>query len=101
MKAPDITGEGTVTDLLKVLRSLSSWISGIFGMSEMHDAGSDVECYAVSAADELQFQNLSGIYIISAVFSVPGDKGHIGVLTVVFDIDDSGSDHFHQRETLA
>lgn len=43
----------------------------------------------------------SQVFVVFAVFAVFGDKWLVGVGTVVFDVDDSGGDHFYQGEAFA
>mgnify|MGYP007078872856 FL=1 len=41
------------------------------------------------------------VFVVFAVFAVFGDKWLVGVGPVVFDVDDSGGDHFYQGEAFA
>ena len=48
-----------------------------------------------------EFCEFSQVFVVFAVFAVFGDKWLVGVGTVLFDIDDSGGDHFYQGEAFA
>ena len=50
---------------------------------------------------ELEFCEFSQVFVVFAVFAVLGDKWLVSVGPVVFDVDDSGGDHFYQGEAFA
>ena len=41
------------------------------------------------------------VFVVFAVFAIFGDEWLVGVGAIVFDVDDSGGDHFYQGETFA
>ena len=49
----------------------------------------------------LKFYELSKVFVVFAVFSVFGNEWLVGVGAGVFDVDDSGGDHFYQGEAFA
>ena len=50
---------------------------------------------------ESEFCEFSQVFVVFAVFAVLGDKWLVSVGPVVFDVDDSGGDHFYQGEAFA
>lgn len=49
----------------------------------------------------LKFYEFSKVFVVFAVFAVFRDKWLVGVGAGVFDVDDSGCDHFYQGEAFA
>lgn len=50
---------------------------------------------------ESELYEFTQVFVIFAVFAVLGDKWLVSVGPVVFDVDDSGGDHFYQGEAFA